>query len=133
MFGFVFKSSIYYIIWNKFKSQFTTLLVSIVLITVIFSIYEDLYKVLKISDKDSVFGLLLLKWFLVSLIFGFNWYRFRKLKIIEDDKYLPTTYEQKTYKESTIKTEIKPKQHQNILNKKKLKTKTDVILQKYLD
>ena len=120
-------------IWNKFKSQFITLVVSIILIAVIFSIYEDLHKVLKISDKDSVVGLLLLKWFLLSLIFGFNWFQFRKLKVTKDNKYTSSTYEQRAYKESIIKTEIKSKQHQNILNKKKLKTKTDVILKKYLD
>ena len=115
-------------IWNKFKSQFITLLVSIILIAVIFSIYEDLHKVLKISNKDSVFGLLLLKWFLITLIFGFNWYKFHKLKPIstKNTKIYSNNDNNKSHNIVTTK------QHQHILKKKKLKTKTDVILQKYI-
>ena len=132
MFGFVFKSGMYYMIWNKFKSQFITLIISIVLIALIFSIYDDLYKVVKVSNKDSLVELLLLKWFIVSLIFGFNWYEFKKISSSQDDKYSSDSYKEDIDKEPSIKNELKSKQHQNILNKKKLKTKTDVILQKYL-
>ena len=130
-------------IWNKFKSQFITLLVSIILVVAIFSIYEDLHKVLKISDKESVFGLLILKWFLLSLIFGFNWYQFRKLKSKpkdENETYIQKEYTTNSYNKvnpsyESTKSTLKPipKQHTNIFKKKKLKTKTDVILKKYLD
>lgn len=126
-------------IWNKFKSQFITLLVSIILIAVIFSVYEDLHKVLKISDKDSVVGLLLIKWFLISLIFGYNWYSFSKLKPKLDNFTDHKVHSSQKISENNIKKErtgkfdINSQQHKNILNKKKLKTKTDVILQKYLD
>jgi len=127
-------------IWNKFKSQFISLIVSIILIAVIFSVYDDLHKVLKISDKDSVVGLLLLKWFLLALIFGYNWYSFSKLKSnakkqSRTSDNTTTSYNgvkvTKQYNSPTESTESI--HHQNILNKKKLKTKTDVILKKYIN
>jgi len=101
-------------IWNKFKAQFITIITSIVLIALIFGIYEDLYKILEISGTQSVLWLLLLKWFLISLILLYNWYQFSKLR----SQDIPISSESE--------------QHQNILDKKKLKTKTDVILKKYI-
>ena len=59
MLNLIFKSSFYYMIWNKSKTQIITIAVSIALIMLIGSIYDDLYKVVKISSKDDLILLLL--------------------------------------------------------------------------
>jgi len=135
MFGFALKSTMFYMLWNKFKSQLITMIVSIILIAIIFSVYEDLYKVLKISSKESVAILFLLKWFLVFIILGYNWFSFRRLKVkpIQDTpKNNSINFIFEDTKEE-VKTKPSNKHYADILHKKKLKTKSDVILQKYLD
>ena len=136
MFGFVFRSSLYYMLWNKFKTQFITMLVSLVLIVMIFSIYDDLYAIFTVSYQDNLYLLLIGKWSLILLIVGYNWYKLSKLKkkaiSSNDSEYNFTD----TKIENTIILDIKEelprqKHHQDILTKPKLKTKTDLILQKY--
>jgi len=130
MFGFALKSTMFYIFWNKFKSQLITVLASIIFIAIVFSVYEDLYQVLKISSKEDVIVLFLIKWFIVFIILGFNWYQFKKMKnvIVKEE----IKKQSDNYSSTIIIEQAKPQQHQNILEKKKLKTKTDVILQKYI-
>jgi len=120
MFGYIFRTGTYYLIWKRFKKELIAFIVSVILIVMIFSIFNDLFVVLKITDLKDVAWLLFLKWSLVLSIIGFNIYFIRKLstkKVLNED--------------SENKKDLQ--YHHNILEKKKLKTKTDVILQKYLD
>ncbi|MEA3554438.1 MAG: hypothetical protein U9R39_08575, partial [Campylobacterota bacterium] len=56
---------------------------------------------------------------------------FKKKEVKKSPTYYKSVEAVEQCNNSTEST--KPVQHQNILNKKKLKTKTDVILKKYLD
>jgi len=99
---------------------------SLIAISVISFVYDDLYTVLKVSNKDSLLGLLLLKWFLISLIIGFNIYRLKQVKLDENEK-------KEIFNEKQTSQKIYPKKSQSVLNKKeKLNTTTDVILKRYL-
>jgi len=105
-------------IWNKFKKQIIGLGISGVLLFVVFAIYDDLYIFLTETSKEDLYLLLLAKWVIVIGVIIFNWFSFKRIK--NEDNIIQTVDE-------------KPQQHTDILNKKKLKTKSDVILQKYLD
>ena len=126
MLGFIFRSGTYYLLWQKFKKQIITLLVSVGLVLLILGIYNDLCSVLKISNKESVLYLLLLKWFLILFIIGVNVLMLRRLST-------------KEFKESIKKEEAKKSkevklpltQQEKLLQKEKLLTTTDLILAKY--
>jgi|AMQJ01.1.fsa_nt_gi thiol:disulfide interchange protein len=126
MLGFIFRSGTYYLLWQKFKKQIITLLVSVGLVLLILGIYNDLFSVLKISNKESVLYLLLLKWFLILFIIGVNVLMLRRLST-------------KEFKESIKKEEAKKSkevklpltQQEKLLQKEKLLTTTDLILAKY--
>lgn len=125
MFSFLFRSATYYIIWKKFQKQIILVVLSLIAISVISSVYEDLYKVLKVSNKDALVGLLLFKWFLITLIIGFNIYKLKQVKLDEDEKHQIFDEEKKPQK-------IYPKKTQEVLRKKeKLISTTDLILKKY--
>lgn len=126
MFSFLFRSATYYIIWKKFQKQIILVGLSLIAISVISSVYEDLYKVLKVSNKDALVGLLLFKWFLILLIIGFNIYKLKQLKLDENEKH-------KIFDEEDEPKKIYPEKSQEVLKKKKLHSTTDVILKKYLN
>jgi uncharacterized protein YacL len=105
-------------IWNKFKKQIISLGVSSVLLFVVFAIYDDLYIYFTETSKENLYLLLLAKWIIVIVVIIFNWFSFKKLK--DKDSIIQTVDE-------------KSQQHKNIYKKKELKTKSDVILQKYLN
>ena len=126
MLGFLFKSTTYFILWKKFQKQIITIVISIILVLLISSVYDDLHEILKVSDKDSLIWLLLFKWFIVLFIIGFNIYKLKRIKL--DDKEKQEFYHideefQKDY----------PKKSQKVLRKKKLITTTDLIMKKYED
>ena len=106
-------------IWNKFKKQIIGLGISGVLLFVVFAIYDDLYIFLTETSKEDLYLLLLAKWVIVIGVIVFNWFSFKKIK--NEDNTIQTVVDKKL------------EHHKDILNKKKLKTKSDVILQKYLD
>lgn len=126
MLGFIFRSGTYYILWQKFKKQIITLLVSFGLVLLILGIYNDLFSVLEISNKESMLYLLLLKWFLIVSIVGVNVLMLRRLST-------------KEFKESIKLEELKESkkakppltQEEKLLQKEKLLTTTDLILAKY--
>lgn len=125
MFSFLFRSATYFIIWKKFKKQIILIILSLISIFVISFVYNDLYKVLKISNKDLLFGLLLLKWFLIFTIIGFNIYKFKKVKFDYEDNH-------KIFDDENKSKKVYPKKSNEILNKKdSLRTTTDLILKKY--
>ncbi|MBD3841885.1 MAG: hypothetical protein IE909_08365 [Campylobacterales bacterium] len=127
MFSFLFRSATYYIIWKKFQKQIILVVLSLIAISIISSVYEDLYKVLKVSNKDALVGLLLFKWFLISSIIGFNIYKLKQVKLDENEKH-------KIFNEEDEPKKIYPKKSEEVLKKKeKLTTTTDVILKKYLN
>mgnify|MGYP000609612433 CR=1 FL=1 len=123
MLKFFFKTTAYYIIWKKFKSQIILFVVSIFLIGLIGSIYDDLFKVLKVTNKESVGILLFIKWFLISLIVVYNLYTFRTTTIESKDEIMTKM------KESD--SSIFPKKSQEVLKKEKILSSTDYILKKY--
>lgn len=126
MFSFLFRSATYFILWKKFQKQIILVGLSLIAISVISFVYEDLYKVLKVSNKDALVGLLLFKWFLISSIIGFNIYKLKQVKLDTQEKH-------QIFDEEKPK-KIYPKKSQEVLKKKeKLITTTDVILKKYLN
>jgi len=123
MLKFLFKTTAYYIIWKKFQKQIILLVISIFLIGLIGSIYDDLFKVLKVTNKESVGILLFMKWFFISLIVVYNIYTFRKTTIESKDTII-TKIEEGEHR-------VFPEKSQDILKKEKLLSSTDFILKKY--
>lgn len=123
MLKLLFKTTAYYVIWQKFKKQIMMIAISIILVGFINFLYEDLFEVLKVTSRDSVGTLLFFKWFLICIIIGFNVYVLRKTKI--DSKDL----ENKEYKVENKKNYSKIQS--DILKKEKILTTTDLILKKY--
>ena len=126
MLGFFLRSGTYYLLWQKFKKQIITLLVSAGLVLLIFGIYNDLFSVLEISNKESMLYLLLLKWFLIVLIVGVNVLMLRRLSTKEFKESIKSG-EAKEAKEKKLPLS----EHEKLLQKEKLLTTTDLILAKY--
>ncbi len=124
MLKLLFKTTAYYIIWQKFKKQIILVFSSIILISFIGIIYEDLLEVMKVNNRDSVGVLLFFKWFLIFSIIGFNIYVLRKTNI--DPKELNSSKQKEPFFTNYSKKE------QEILKKEdELITITDLILKKY--
>ena len=91
---------------------------SLIAIALINTFYNDLFAVMKVNHKESLYGLLMLKWALIIAIVSFVLY---------------------TLKRTTVETSSKeeeqpplPPKSQEILDKKEaLQSISDVILQKY--
>lgn len=124
MFGFLFRSATYYIIWKKFRKHIVLVLLSLISITIISFIYDDLYKILKVSNKDALVELLLFKWLLISLIVGFNIYKLKQVKLEETEK-------KEIFSNETEEKPL-PEQSKRVLRKEKLLSTTDVVLNKYI-
>lgn len=123
MIGFFLRSGTYYIIWQKFKKQIIILLISAGLIFLTLNIYNDLFSVLKISNKESIFELLLIKWFLIIIIVSANVFMLMKTNIKESIKQEERKWAKKE-KPLLSAQEI-------LINKKKLLNTTDLILAKH--
>ena len=120
MIKFLFKTGTYLFIWKKFKTQIISLLASIVLIWLIFGIYDDLIKIFELEDTSTLLYLLLAKWLIVALIILYNILLIKSIKKPNIDE--------------TLENEeiILPKKSQEILDKKDILSSTDLILKKYL-
>lgn len=124
MLKLLFKTTTYFVLWKKFKKQIILVLFSLILISFIGIIYEDLLEVVKINNRDSVGVLLFFKWFLIFTIIGSNIYVLRKSKVGIKD------IDSKTMKESLFTNYSK--KEQELLNKKEdLISRTDFLLKKY--
>ena len=121
MMNFLFKTGTYLFIWKKFKSQIISILISLFLIFMIFSIYEDLIKIAELKNTSTLLYLLLGKWFIVSIIVLFNIISIKNHK--KDSEF-----ENEIFKDEIV---ILPIKSQEILNKKDILTTTDLILKKY--
>ena len=119
MMNFLFKTGTYLFIWKKFKTQIISILASIVLIWLIFGIYDDLIKIFELEDTSTLLYLLLGKWLIVSFIILYNILLIKSIKTASKDKIIE--------KEEIIL----PIKSQEILDKKDILTTTDLILKKY--
>ena len=120
MFNFLFKSGTYFFIWKKFKSQIITSLISIFLIWLIFGIYNDLIEIFELKDTNILLSLILGKWLLVISIIFVNIKVFKSVKKSSNNE----NFEEK-------EVTILPLKSQEILSKKDILTRTDLILKKY--
>ena len=90
-----------------------------ILIWLIFGIYEDLIRIFELEDTSTLLYLLLGKWILVALIILYNIKSFQ-------------TFNSSSNNEIIEKKEIIfSKKSQEILDKKVILTRTDLILKKY--
>lgn len=105
-------------LWQKFRGQFIYLFISFLLVVFTFNIYDDVYDILKISSKDSLWVLMLVKYSILIIIFVVNVHHFKYIKV-----EIPHKKERKEVK-------LDPRE-ENILQKDVLKNKTDFILEKY--
>ena len=119
MFSFLLKSGTYLFYWKKFRTQIISIIVSMILIWLIFGIYEDLIRIFELEDTSNLLYLLLGKWIIVSLIILYNIKSFQ-------------TFNSSSNNEIIEKKEIIfSKKSQEILDKKVILTRTDLILKKY--
>ena len=107
-------------LWQKFRGQFVTLIVSAVLVILTLSIYEDIYSLLKTTNKDSLWILFILKYSVLILIGLWNIHYFKTIKI----KPLKQKIEENPLEQ------LEPIE-KKMLQKTSLKSKTDFILEKY--
>lgn len=120
MFNFLFKSGTYFFIWKKFKTQIISIFISIFLIWLIFGIYNDLIEIFELKDTNILLSLILGKWLLVISIIFVNIKVFKSVKKSSNNE----NFEEK-------EVTILPLKSQEILSKKDILTKTDLILKKY--
>jgi UDP-N-acetylmuramyl pentapeptide phosphotransferase/UDP-N-acetylglucosamine-1-phosphate transferase len=124
MFGFLFRSATYYILWQKFQKQIILVTLSLISISIIFGIYDDLFKVLKVNNKDSLIVIFIFKWIFVSLIIFYNIYKLKQVKIEDTNDVIQAV--------KNDEKKIYPQNVTNVLRKKqKLTTTTDLILKRY--
>lgn len=119
MFSFLFKTGTYYMLWQKLKGQFVYFFVSLVLIVLTFSIYDDIYNILKVSSKESLWVLVLVKYSILIIIISLNINHYKSIKVVREapKKKLP-------------KTRLDPIE-EKMINKEAIMSKTDFILNKY--
>ena len=119
MMNFLFKTGTYLFIWKKFKTQIISVIASIILIWLIFGIYDDLIKIFKLENTSTLLYLLLGKWLIVSFIILYNILLIKSIKSPSKDEFCEN------------EEIILPKKSQEILDKKDILTTTDLILKKY--
>lgn len=119
MMNFLFKTGTYLFIWKKFKTQIISVIASIILIWLIFGIYDDLIKIFKLENTSTLLYLLLGKWVIVSFIILYNILLIKSIKSSSKDEIIEN------------EEIILPKKSQEILDKKDILTTTDLILKKY--
>jgi len=121
MFGFLFKTTTYYILWKKFHKQIILIGLSVVAIGFLHIIYEDLFQLLKVAHKESLIWLFMFKWVLIALIVFYN--------IVKLKNTLLSKHEKEEILEPLHK-EV-PEQTKHLLDKKKLTSTTDILIRKY--
>jgi len=109
-------------LWQKFRGEFLYLFISLVFIVLTLSIYDDVYDILRISSKDSLWVLMLVKYSILILIILANIHHFKSIK----------TTTSSDIKKPKVATKVKlDPLEEEMINKAVLKSKTDFILQKY--
>ena len=121
MFSFMFKTTTYYILWKKFNKQIILIGLSLVLIGITHIIYQDLFQLLKVAHKESLIWLFAVKWALILSILFYNVKKLKQTKLDEEEK--AQIFE--------TKPEPLPKQTQDLLDKQKLTSTTDILIKNY--
>ena len=121
MIKFLFKTGVYLFYWKKFKSQIISIIASIIIIWLIFGIYEDLIRIFEIKEVSTLLYLLFVKWVIIGFIVLYNILLIKSIKKSDTDEIFRN--------EETIL----PKKSQEILDKKDILTTTDIILKKYIN
>ncbi len=119
MIKFLFKTGVYLFYWKKFKSQIISIIASIIIIWLIFGIYEDLIRIFEIKEVSTLLYLLFAKWVIIGFIVLYSILLIKSIKKSDTDEIFRN--------EETIL----PKKSQEILDKKDILTTTDLILKKY--
>ena len=121
MFSFLFKTTTYYMLAKKFRRQIVLVIVSLCAIALINGIYNDLYQIFKVSYKESLLGLLFLKWSLILFIVMLNIYKIKRVSLSKEEQ------------EEILSA--RPIEHspavQNLIEKETLISTTDLIIEKY--
>lgn len=120
MFHSLFRNLTLYIFWKKFQKQIKVILVSFGLILFISWVYQDLFALVKILDKENLLWVVFTKWVLIGSIVLINIIWFKRIKIDEAE-----------LKSSVEKEHNYPKASLDVLEKKTILSRTDVILNKY--
>ena len=107
-------------LWQKFRGQFVYLLVSFILILLTYSVYGDVYNILKISNKENLWVLVLTKYSILIVIILLNIRHFKSIK----------TTKLSSHKKTPRKTILEPVEEE-MMKKPLLNSKTDLILKKY--
>jgi hypothetical protein len=121
MIKFLFKTGVYLFYWKKFKSQIISIIASIIIIWLIFGIYEDLIRIFEIKEVSTLLYLLFAKWVIIGFIVLYSILLIKSIKKSDTDEIFRN--------EETIL----PKKSQEILDKKDILTTTDIILKKYIN
>lgn len=121
MFGFIFRSTTYYILWKKFSKQIILIALSIFFIVLIEKIYDDLFVLLKVSNKESLIGLFLFKWTVILIVLVYNIYKLKKVQLSKEEKDEILYLSEAEY----------PQEVKELLEKKKLTSTTDILIKKY--
>lgn len=116
MFNFLIKGGAFLFLWKKYKAKIISIIASILIIWLLFSIYDDLINTFQIVDTTTLLFLLLGKWTIVILTIFIN------IKLLKSSKDLDSIKEKKV---------VLPKKSQDVLDKKDILTTTDLILKKY--
>ena len=119
MIKFLFKTGVYLFYWKKFKSQIISIIASIIIIWLIFGIYEDLIRIFEIKEVSTLLYLLFAKWVIIGFIVLYNILLIKSIKKSDTDEI---------FRNEEI---ILPKKSQEILDKEEILTTTDLILKKY--
>ena len=119
MIKFLFKTGVYLFYWKKFKSQIISIIASIILIWLIFSIYEDLIRIFEVKEVSTLLCLLFAKWVIIGFIVLYNILLIKSIKKSDNNEVFGN------------EENILPKKSQEILDKKEILTTTDLILKKY--
>lgn len=116
MFNFLIKGGAFLFLWKKYKAKIISIIASILIIWLLFSIYDDLIKTFQIVDTTTLLFLLLGKWTIVILTIFIN------IKLLQSIEELDVINEEKV---------VLTKKSQDVLEKKDILTTTDLILKKY--
>lgn len=105
--------------WKKFKTQIISIIASIILIWLIFGIYEDLIRIFEVKEISTLLYILFAKWVIIGFIVLYNILLIKSIKKSDNNEVFRN------------EENILPKKSQEILDKKEILTKTDLILKKY--
>lgn len=121
MFGFIFRSTTYYVLWKKFSKQIILVVLSLFFILLVDKIYDDLFALLKVSNKESLLGLFLVKWSVICIVLIYNIYKLKKVQLSKEEKEQILSSHEPEYSQEM----------QKLLTKKKLTSTTDILIKKY--